>query len=130
MCCNRDFFKSFDASHKENVYIANGVKLKCHGIGNGFVDVEAPNGGQVRREITNVLYVPDLRENLLSVSHLTERGFQLTFKGTVCEISYQGEIMAIADMQKELYRLRQCPSSSAGVVVNNKAKSDCVHCWH
>jgi hypothetical protein len=52
-----------------------------------------------------VYHVPDLNANLLSVQHLTERGFEVTFNGSECKILANGEIAAIARKQFLLYIL-------------------------
>lgn len=62
-----------------SVYVANGLSAPMLGEGDvmleGFVE-----------PLQNVLYVPQLRHNLLSVSALTAQGYTLRFEGNDCVI--------------------------------------------
>ena len=51
--------------------------------GKGTIAIETNKG---RRLINNVLYVPKLDKNLLSVSQMMKNGYSVHFKGNDCKI--------------------------------------------
>ena len=63
MCFEKDKFELLQKHKPDTVVIGNNSKLTIHGIGNIAI-----NG----RTVENVLYVPELRRNLLSVIQITK----------------------------------------------------------
>ena len=49
-------------------------------VGKGVVNILTKQGQQ--RSITDVLYAPSLKHNLISVGQLTKKGYNVIFKGT------------------------------------------------
>ncbi|EPS69339.1 hypothetical protein M569_05427, partial [Genlisea aurea] len=74
-------FSTLDRSYVAFVKVGDGRSLKVQGI--GTVTIESDNGSVA---INDVLFVPSLTVNLLSVGQLMERGFQVNFMKTKCEI--------------------------------------------
>ena len=62
-----------------NFKITMGNKAKCTPIGRGTVVFQTEAGNKIRA--TNVLHVPGLGMNLLSVSQLQNRGYDVYFIG-------------------------------------------------
>ena len=81
MTFNKDLFLSLDMSSKTNVIVGNGETLKAEG--RGTVSVKTSNGA---RTIKDVLYVPNLDQNLLSVGQIMKSGCCLTFQEEYCRI--------------------------------------------
>lgn len=80
MCNNKDLFSELIDCNNV-ISIANDEKLEC--LGKGIIPIR--NGNAVRK-ITNVLYVPKLSHNLLSVSCLIQKGFTVLFNDRGCFI--------------------------------------------
>ena len=58
-----------------NFQITMGNKAKCTPIGRGTVTFQIEDGNKIRA--TNVLHVPELGMNLLSVSQLQNKGYDV-----------------------------------------------------
>src|SRR6218665_370238 len=54
---------------------------------------------------SDVLYVPQLCGNLISVKKLVEKGLEVHFKGKLCRIIKNGETLAEATEHKGLFEL-------------------------
>ncbi|PHT54634.1 hypothetical protein CQW23_03120 [Capsicum baccatum] len=73
VCANNEFFSSFAlAQVEEMIYMSNSATAKVEGIGK--VGLKIPSGKVLT--LNNVLYVSDLRRNLISVSLLDKNGFK------------------------------------------------------
>eukprot|EP00257_Ricinus_communis_P021759 XP_015581307.1 uncharacterized protein LOC107262105 [Ricinus communis] len=85
---------SFGDSSTVEVMVKRDIKIK---IKNGFVET-----------ISNVLYVPDLKSNLLSASQLQEKGYVITIKQDTCEIydPIRGAIAVIQMSSNRLFPLK------------------------
>ncbi|KAG5875619.1 hypothetical protein JTB14_034686 [Gonioctena quinquepunctata] len=123
---NREFFE-LDTSFKEDVFVANGMKLKSIGRDSGIITFFTPNGQLDTRKITDVLFVPELKGNLLSVRKLVTKGFQLVFKDNNCIILRNGVEFGSADVISNLYKLRQNKES---VSIARNSKQNCIHSRH
>ena len=76
--------------------IGDGRTIEATGIGSVELEVEV-GGGKVHRIILQeVYYVPDLDGNLLSVPRLANKGFEVTFSQSLCTITCNGDIEALA----------------------------------
>jgi hypothetical protein len=64
----------------KSINIANGDRLVCQGQGNVKVIID----GNTQKTNTDVMHVPDISVNLLSVSKLAEKGFILIFDKHEC----------------------------------------------
>ncbi|XP_016720301.1 uncharacterized protein [Gossypium hirsutum] len=69
-------FKTLDKSCKTKVKVGNGKFIKAEGKWD--VLICTPTGNKV---IPNVLLVPEIDRNLLSISQLLEKGYSVVFKG-------------------------------------------------
>ncbi|XP_010484936.1 PREDICTED: uncharacterized protein LOC104763230 [Camelina sativa] len=76
MCGESKMFSSLDSAFKHNVKLGNSHKLMVSG--KGVVKITL-NG--VRYVINDVYYVPELKNNLLSVGQLQEKGLDVLFRG-------------------------------------------------
>ncbi|KAJ8593669.1 hypothetical protein M405DRAFT_694788, partial [Rhizopogon salebrosus TDB-379] len=59
--------------------------------------------------LQDVYHIQDLQANLLSVSHLTRQGYEVTFNGSTCKILTNGEAAATARKQTSFYILEASP---------------------
>lgn len=74
MTCNRVWMVNIDKSRKSKVRVADNSTLQVEGIGN--VIIKKKNGAHVT--IKDVLLVPEMKCNLLSLGQLVEKGFTVT----------------------------------------------------
>lgn len=69
MCSKNEIFCELDDNFKESVKVGNNSSLEVHGNDNIRIEID----GTIH-VITEVFYVPDLKNNLLSIGHLQEKG--------------------------------------------------------
>lgn len=74
----------------------------------------------------DVLYLPDLKKNLLSVRAMTKLEASVEFKGNQCRISRNGKLLAVGEMQGKLYMLKIVSDEHINIA---KDEID-IHLWH
>ncbi|KAH1057547.1 hypothetical protein J1N35_035612 [Gossypium stocksii] len=74
-------FKTLDKSCQTKVKIRNGQFIKAEGKGDVLICTLASN-----KVISNVLLVPQIDRNLLSIAQLLEKGYSVIFKAKECKI--------------------------------------------
>jgi hypothetical protein len=77
---------------ERNIRVANGVKAKVEAIGE--LPLELNNGFILR--LHNVLYVPPLSGNLISISCLDDDGYDCQFDNRQCLILFDSKVMGLA----------------------------------
>ena len=77
---------------ERHIKVANGVKAEVEAIGELPLEL---NDGFVLK-LTNVLYVPSLRRNLISVSRLDDDGFGCHFGNGKCKIMFNHKCVGVA----------------------------------
>ena len=81
MTYDEELFKELDKTTISKVKIGNG---KCISVkGKGTIAIESYSGTKI---ITDVLYVLDINQNLLSVGQLLEKGYKVLFEDKMCLI--------------------------------------------
>lgn len=73
MCCVIDLFRDIDLNFRSKVTVAYGEALKCQGL--GAVSLNLNNSSDLNVLTINVMFVPKLTANLVSVSQLTRSSF-------------------------------------------------------
>lgn len=77
MTSHREWMASFDTSKKESIKLADSRKLVAEGTGNMVIisnDVK-------RIIIEDVMYIPEMKCNHMSIGQLVEKGFSVTMGG-------------------------------------------------
>ncbi|KAG8490019.1 hypothetical protein CXB51_016093 [Gossypium anomalum] len=82
MLPDTSIFKTLDKSCKTRVKIGNGQFINAEGKGEVLICTAA--GDKI---IKNVLLVPEIDRNLLSIAQLLEKGYSVVFKGQECQIT-------------------------------------------
>lgn len=104
MTKNRDWLSKFE-NNSRNVTVANNQTIQ--GIGMGQVNIKLDNAGA--GTITDVMYVPDISANLLSVNKLTEKNLTVVFDKDQCKIykdcKIKGECKYTATKTEGIYKL-------------------------
>lgn len=91
-------------SEKTAISVADGRQVEA--IGGGTVDVMMSNGSRdVPCVLNNVLCVPDLTVNLLSVQKACQSGKEIRFKGDQCTILSGKAVIGHGVLRDGLYRL-------------------------
>ncbi|KAJ1530276.1 hypothetical protein ONE63_005198 [Megalurothrips usitatus] len=110
MCGEEAMFSKLSNTHnRREVHVANNEILRTHGLGEVTLRGEF---GPVR--IKEVLFVPGIAANLLSVSGMLDKGMDVKFSKTGCIISKEGEAWLSARRKNGLFIINQgdCPRTS------------------
>ena len=117
-------FKEFEKPQK--VSLGDGHKLDALGRGTVVVNMMIDNNKSTRAELTNALYVPDLRCNLFSVRSATENGKVIHFAKEHCFIHDEnGNVKGKGVLVGKLYQLSVEPSSDC-----EYASLTSIDLWH
>nr|GEX70492.1 retrovirus-related Pol polyprotein from transposon TNT 1-94 [Tanacetum cinerariifolium] len=81
MSGDRSWFITLDQSHSTTVKLRNNMVMKTAGQGNVKIRLN-----DVNHIVSDVYYVPELRNNLLSMGKLQERGLEILIKDGLCKI--------------------------------------------
>lgn len=123
---NKEFFRSLNETYKSTLQLANGENIFVQGLGYGDLKIVNDNGVERKISMKEVLYVPTLVGNILSVRQLSKDGYEVKFKGNVCEITQRDITVGIADVSGEMYILRT-PDAVCTLTQHNE---NCIHQWH
>jgi hypothetical protein len=131
MCAEKEIVTDFKEC-SEHVYLADNNPVKA--IGRGTVTLTVWNGYSINKMIlTDVLVVPNIRKNLLSISKLESKGAFVTFCEGKVEIWTEKEMkkkLAIGTRTNNstIYWLETtCPTvNSASIETGNQS----IHQWH
>jgi transposase InsO family protein len=128
MSNDESFFKTLEKRKMRDVTVANGESAKVLGIGRGELHCLNGKDEAVKVCLEDVLYVPDLTENLLSVKRLAKTGHSVGFTGEQCEISKNNIVIAKGKLSPDMYELTVPHRSLA--VKQNQHTPNCQHSWH
>ncbi|KAI9160606.1 hypothetical protein LWI28_009895 [Acer negundo] len=81
MCGDKTLFSSFNESFRQTVKLGNNTKMSVVGKGNVRLQVS-----EFMHVLTDVFYVPELRNNLLSIGQLQEKGLAILIQHGKCWI--------------------------------------------
>ena len=101
MTFDRDLFKELDKSVASQMNIGNGEYITVKG--KGRIAIESTLGTKLIRD---VLFVPNISQNLLSVGQLLEKGFKVIFETNQCLINdAEGKDMVKVEMKGKSFAL-------------------------
>ncbi|PKU73369.1 Retrovirus-related Pol polyprotein from transposon TNT 1-94 [Dendrobium catenatum] len=119
--------QSYPYSCQESVSIANGSTLPIQNSGQGILSLpDTPRKLRLR----NILHVPSLTHNLLSVSKLiSDNSISITFNTNGFEIkdSLDNHLLLRGHLHKGLYHIQQAPEKQH---VALQANTDTSQTWH
>lgn len=81
MCGTKEWFSEFDSKFRQQVKLGDDRRMQVEGRGNLRLEI---NG--VTQVITAVYFVPGLKNNLLSVGQLQQKGLRIIIEEDTCEI--------------------------------------------
>jgi hypothetical protein len=130
LSCNRDWFVDYERIQPSKVYLGDDYPLDA--IGKGSIHVKLDVGGKTRDGIfQNVLHVPDLAGNLLSVSKMVSQGLRVGFDDSGCTIrNGKGCVIARAVMERNLYRLTATIEQERDTAQVAKVAENSADLWH
>ena len=126
MCGSRSFFSNFDGNFRQSVKLGDNSKMMVMGKGNIRLQV-----GGMTQVITEVYFAPELKNNLLSVGQLLEKGLTILIQDGMCNIYHpeRGVIMQSRMSTNRMFVVSALvkPQHTAcfQTVTNNNS-----HLWH
>lgn len=102
MTSNKRCFTCF-SGQRETVHLADGRKLLSLGFGTAIIRSQSADGEIISVKMKEVLYVPNLRSNLISVGLIASSGYQIEFGAKQCQIKKDGEVMLIGNRTNSVY---------------------------
>ncbi|KAK2439455.1 putative mitochondrial protein [Trifolium repens] len=126
MTSHREWLTSFDASQKTSIKLADGRKLAAEGIGN--IVIKSKKGGKVI--ISEVIYVPDMSCNLLSLGQLVEKGFSVKLEDSALKLfDKMKNLVLMCNLSKN--RTYKCKISSVDMMCMSTTITDDIEAlWH
>jgi hypothetical protein len=105
LCSRREWFSKYESITPTKIYLADDGVITARGKGTislrFYVDGKTIDG-----QLLDVLYVPELDRNLLSVNQIVSRDFRVIFERSGCVIERRdGERVAKANRMGGLYKL-------------------------
>ena len=102
LCSNKKMFSTFKPIEtREKVFIGNSATSEIKG--QGKVVLKMTSGKELT--LTNVLYVPEIRKNLVSGSLLNSHGFQMVFESDKFVLSKSGMYLGKGYMSNGMWKL-------------------------
>ncbi|TXG56964.1 hypothetical protein EZV62_018277 [Acer yangbiense] len=103
MCGEKEMFTQLDESFTSSVKFGNDTTVPV--MGKGKISITLKDGSQ--NAISDVLFVPNLHKNLLSVGQLSEKGYDIWIHEGICTINsaQKGLIAKVKMSQNRLFPL-------------------------
>lgn len=125
MTCREDWMYNVTEPSVKSVTVANRKPLAVKGV--GCVDIHISQDNVI--QVNNVLYVPGLAANLLSVSTIVSKGHKVTFNNKGCEVQNgKGEVVCTATLGNKLYTIDT--SKEVAHLASSSQNSNDTYLWH
>ena len=126
-------FDTYETISSRSVFLGDNGMVEA--LGKGSMLVESHVKGKVRKiRIYDVLHVPKLHANLLSVGKLIARGLKVHFNKSGCIVCTQeGQMLAMASLEANLYQmeLKVVKGAEVSTLAHTSAKEDnTLELWH
>lgn len=119
----------YDVKHPpiSTITVANNTNLPVEGVGKVNLILDGNNANRI--QVCNVLYVPKLAGNLLSVSAMVKNGCKVNFSKGNCEIiNNKGDFVCNAVLENNLYILKVDRDIKANLSISEISND--VVLWH
>jgi len=128
MTFEQEWFTTYERISPMRVFMGDDTVLEA--IGKGSIKATMQVGGQLTHTtITQVLHVPKIKNNLISVSKLILEGFKVEFDKDGCKVNdARGIVVAQARRGKNLYLLNVTVRKDMAHIANSLEESAML--WH
>jgi len=104
MSNERQKFSVLNKSVESKIYTASDQWLKTNGVGEIEINIKLNNKTTNRVKLTNTIYVPGLKNNLISIPQITKNGFKVIFYKNLAVVKRNdGTTAMVAQKRNELY---------------------------
>ena len=120
MCCDSRLFSAIATCNEKKICLGDTREVKCNQNGNVYVLLKPDkNAKPFWLRLTNVLYVPSLRINIISVSAMDNSCMHFAFAGGRCELSDARTHKHVSSGERRsdgLYCVRVSPKQDGNIV--------------
>lgn len=120
MCPNRDLFSSFDELDGDSVLTGNGHACKTLGIGK----ISLVLYDESVFVLSDVRYVPSLKQNLISLGALESTCLVISMQGGALEISSKNQVVMRGTQRNNLYFLEGSKAEGGATTVIGEFESE------
>ncbi len=124
MTYNKSLFSSYTCAHPSAVELGNGNTAPVRGKGTVEIFISV-HRKRIKCVLQNVLHVPDLGYQLLSVPTFDKSGLTTSFHSLRCWITNNSNLLATGTLTKNLYELDVYPAASETACLAASKE-----CWH
>lgn len=129
MCNDKSKFLKINYNTKHKVYTAAEYWTTSTGTGDVNIDVNLHGNETNKIKLSEVMYVPDFRNNLLSVSRMTACGYKVTFYNNRALVKRSdGSVALVAKREGQLYTIEENNQDEAATVADSN--NDKLRRWH
>jgi len=127
MSGNKLWFTELDEKFRHSVKLGNNSRMAV--MGKGCVKLKV--AGAIQR-IDEVYYIPELRNNLLSIGQLQEKGLAILIKNNTCKLFHptRGLIMEIAMTVNRMFIMLATIPSKESVAFFQTSEESEAQLWH
>ena len=126
MCGRKEYFCNLEEHYKDTIKLGNNSSMVVTGKGNVRLHVHGNT-----YTITDVFFVPDLRNNLLSLGQLQEKGLNILFQHGKCKVYHlENGLLMETHMSSNRMFLLHAISSPTKTTCFHIAVEDNMNLWH
>ncbi|KAI3451258.1 hypothetical protein Pfo_007923 [Paulownia fortunei] len=125
MCGDKSAFSMLDESFRDDVKFGDNSKVSVMGKGQVIIQTN----DNATQTISNVLFVPDLKTNLLSIDQLQEKGYEIYIKDGFCRIQDE-KLGLIAQVTMTANRMFPLYLNSINQTCFSAKLKDIAWVWH
>ena len=131
MCSDKNKFSALvKLNNPIKVQVGDGRQLTARAIGRVTIEVNLSNNSD-QVNLTNVLYVPELAYNLISVPQLSKNGNKTVFAGNIVNVFSEGnKLIAVGSKKNDLYYLNAINDSGKNAVNSLLVTNSNDNLWH
>lgn len=128
LCRDQKSFTEITNTDVKKVNLANDKSTNATATGTVRIKI-SHNTNTELIDFMNVLHVPTLRTNLMSVAKITDKGNKVTFyKNKTVGFGSNGRVRLIADRKGDLYFVRKTEEHVNNAFIVNKSSN--LQLWH
>lgn len=129
MCGNKQWFFNLDEKFRQSVKLGDNSRMMV--MGRGDIKLQVDGLTQV---ITEVYYIPELRNNLLSIGQLQEKNLAILIQYGICKIYHprRGLIMQTQMSANRMFVVLASviPQTSTCFQTLSEDNTHLWHCWY
>lgn len=127
MTSNSDWMYNVTEPSVKIITVANREPFSVKGV--GCIDITLAQGKKI--QVNNVLHVPGLAANLLSVSTIVKTGHKVTLNENGCDVhDINGKLVCTATLNNKLYTLDTQNSNETAHLTSGNDKLSDTYLWH